>query len=137
MNRFVRNKQIEDEFNKSLKEIECDPELYAEKILLDFREVIAEKMNESGLNRVDLAKKLNCSKPYITQLLNGNTDVRLGTFIKILFSLGVKPIFKYEYKDGQKYNEYQNIVENVRIIESSLKTILVDKNNAKYELEQS
>ena len=99
MQRYIQNKKIEDEFKESIECGEKDWSLYTEKLLLDIREIIAQQMNKSNINRADLAKLLNCSRSYVTQLLNGDTNIKLGTLVKVLFVLGVKPSFNYTYEN--------------------------------------
>ena len=112
MQRFVRNKKIEDEFRESIESVEKDWSIYTEKLLLDVREIIAKQMKRLNFNRADLAKLLKCSRSYVTQLLNGNTNIRLNTLVKVLLSLGVKPNIQYSYEDVEtlkKFNKNSTI----------------------------
>lgn len=99
MARFVRNNKIENEFKESIECGEKNWSLYTEKLLLDVREIIAQQMKKGGINRADLAKLLNCSRSYVSQLLNGDTNIKLGTLVKVLFVLGVKPSINYTYEN--------------------------------------
>lgn len=107
MPRFVRNKQVEDDFRGSMEFIEKDWPLYTEKLLLDVREIIAERMNKNLISRAELAKTLKCSRSYVTQLLDGSANIRLGTLIKVLFSLGIKPHITYEYQDIEIFKSFK------------------------------
>ncbi len=48
-------------------------------------------MDSKGVSKAGLAKKLGKSKPHISQLLKGNSNMTLGTFSDICFALGVTP----------------------------------------------
>lgn len=135
MAQFVKNQKIEDDFNQSIEFIEKDYPLYTEKLLLDFREVLSERINKSGISRAKLATMLGCSKSYITQLLDGTANIRLGTLVKVLFSLGVKPIINYEYEDIEALKFFKkNTVIEMEFKETSKTITLENKiNQQEYE----
>ncbi len=136
MPQFIKNKQIEDEFNDSMEFIEKDWSLYTEKLLLDIREIIAERMNQKIISRAELAKTLGCSRSYVTQVLDGSANIRLGTLVKILFSLGIKPYIKYEYQDFEIYKNFEkgkNLKLNFK--ESIITTIIVENKVSQKEYE--
>lgn len=129
MQRFVKNKKIEDEFNESIEYSEKDWSLYTEKMLLDVREIIAQRMNKGNISRADLAKILDCSRSYITQLLDGSANIRLGTLVKVLFSLGVKPSINYKYEDIETLKMFKkNAILEMNFKETTKITTMVVEN---------
>lgn len=44
-------------------------------------------MRENNLNRKQLAEKLGVSKGYITQIMNGDFDHKLSTFVKLILAV--------------------------------------------------
>jgi transcriptional regulator with XRE-family HTH domain len=66
------------------------PEAMAEGLMLDATEALCEMMAEAGLSRSVLAKKMNVSKAYITQLLSGSRNMTLQTLAMAAFLCGQK-----------------------------------------------
>jgi len=58
-----------------------------EKLILETTELIAAIMEEKGINKSELAKKLGRSKGYITQLLDGRANMTLRTISDVMWAL--------------------------------------------------
>lgn len=63
-----------------------------EELILDVAELILEKMEQKGMNKSKLAKRLNTNKSHITQLLRGSRNMTLRTISDICFELGHKAV---------------------------------------------
>ncbi|CAH7000181.1 helix-turn-helix domain-containing protein [Vibrio splendidus] len=48
-------------------------------------------MEDKGVSKAELARKLSKSKSYVTQVLSGSRNMTLGSLSDICFALGVKP----------------------------------------------
>ncbi len=59
-----------------------------ERLILEVTELIERLMRQQGVSKAQLAKKLGKSKGYITQLLDGRTNMTLRTMSDVLFALG-------------------------------------------------
>ncbi len=101
MARFIKNKQIQDEFKQALETIEKDWSLNLERQLLDIRERISQQMQKRNMTRADLANMLNSSRSYVTQLLSGNENIRLSTLFKVSFALGLKPTIQFKDEEDE------------------------------------
>lgn len=55
-----------------------------------FRQV-HEYMEREGINRTELASRLNVSKGYVSQILNGNFNYTLKKWIELCLAIGVVP----------------------------------------------
>jgi transcriptional regulator with XRE-family HTH domain len=75
---------------RELNELRHDPEFELEMLLLDVNERILARMNDLGWRKVDLANRLGVSRAFVTKLLNGNDNIKLGTLIRIANALGSK-----------------------------------------------
>lgn len=64
--------------------------LAEESLIVDVAEEIWQALNQAGLSKTDLAKRLNVSKPRITKLLDGSANMTLRTLADIAFELGKK-----------------------------------------------
>ncbi len=58
-----------------------------EKVILDITELIAELMEKRNIKKTTLAEKLQKSKGYITQLLDGRANMTLRTVADIMWAL--------------------------------------------------
>lgn len=71
-----------------------DPEklrLYCEEALIfDAAEEVAKAMEDQGVSRAELARRLGKTRGYITQFFKGGGNVRLRTLARILFALGLR-----------------------------------------------
>ena len=101
MAQFVKNKQVQDEFKQALETIDKDWSLNLERQLLDIREKISQQMEKRNMSRADLAKILNCSRSYVTQLLSGDENIRLSTLFKVSFALGLKPTIQFKAEEDE------------------------------------
>jgi transcriptional regulator with XRE-family HTH domain len=77
----------ENWFNKLLDTYEDDVEFRTEELILDFTERIVAKMEEKGISRAELSRKLGVSKAFITNLLNGNPNLTIKTMVSIADAL--------------------------------------------------
>lgn len=59
-----------------------------EQAVFDVTELICGIMNEQEVTRAELATKLGKSRPYITQLLDGATNMTIRTVADVLGALG-------------------------------------------------
>lgn len=57
----------------------------------DISDQIFEYMEQQGINKATLAKKLGTSRAFVTKVLNGDMNMTQKTFVKILSALGAKP----------------------------------------------
>lgn len=75
------------------------PDYLLEKYQNDiYREVIT-YMHANNLNQTDLAKKLNVSNSYISQVLNGNFNFTLKKLIELALAIGKVPKISFVTTD--------------------------------------
>ncbi len=75
-------------FKEKFQEFRDDADFYTEELILDLTEQIVAIMRNEGINRTELAKRLNVSKAFITKILNGNPNLTLRTMASLAKSLG-------------------------------------------------
>lgn len=92
----------EDQRSKLLKDPAYALEAVKGDFIMDVTESICEILETKNVNRQSLAKKMSRTKGYISQLLNGNRNMTLGTLAEITHVLGYVPKIKFEEKDGQR-----------------------------------
>jgi transcriptional regulator with XRE-family HTH domain len=102
-----------------------------------FRQVSA-YMEREKINQTELANRLNVSKGYISQILDGNFNYTLKKLIEICLSIGVVPQIKYKNvetvikEDAYLNYHYQNynIEQNANVIKMPPVYIELAKNLA-------
>lgn len=72
-------------------EILSSPEYWIAKTQIGLYNCAESFMQSNGLNRTQLAKHLNVSKGYVSQLLNGDYDHKLSKLIELSLSFGFVP----------------------------------------------
>ncbi len=91
-----------------------DPKFALEAVkgdfIMDVTESICEILENEEIDRKDLANKMNKTKGYISQLLNGDRNMTLATLAEILYSLNYKPVIKFENQN--KNTVYKGKVES-------------------------
>ena len=76
-----------------LKEFEYDPEVIYYKLRLDFSIQLKELMEEKGITKKELAKRMGVSPSYITKIFSGD-NISLKTVAKVLAALQVDATIK-------------------------------------------
>jgi len=89
-------------------DVENDVEFIVAKKLISINEVFSRRMKELGLSQRDMAKKLSVSQPYISKVLNSDTNVSLKTLVSFSLALGLElePALKTRESDSD-YEEVQ------------------------------
>ena len=119
MNTNSEAKNVQEKFRDLLK-----PDTYQEKIELDalllaapYLEMIQDKMEEMNMKKKDLAKDLNTSPSYITQLMNTNKMLnftilaRIAEVLDLKFQVSLKSEFSnVEYLE--KFNPNKELLEH-------------------------
>lgn len=81
------------------KELLKSKEYWIAKIQLDLFEMINLYLKENNVNQKQLAEKLNVSKGYISQILNGNFDHKISKLVELSLALDKIPKIQYENVD--------------------------------------
>jgi transcriptional regulator with XRE-family HTH domain len=96
---------------KSFNELIKTEEYWMEDVQNEIFRQVYFYMNKESLNQTQLAKRLNVSKGYISQILNGNFNFSLKKLIELSLKLNVAPIINYESIDQYlKRKEDENII---------------------------
>jgi len=82
-----------------IRELDNDPEFVAEYLALELAEQVLARLEQLGLSRADLARRLGVSPAYITKILRG-ANVSLATVAKIAVALRADPKIALEPRDA-------------------------------------
>ena len=69
------------------RDLEHDPEYLAEYAIVEFTEDMAKRMEDLGITRSELARRLDTSPAYITKILQGNANFTLKSMVRIAQAL--------------------------------------------------
>jgi len=110
-------------FERKISQLENDLEFLTESKIIELNEKFVEKMIEKGISRVELAKRLGVTKPFVTKLLNGNPNMTIKTMMHIAQSLDCNIYFDLCYKwlkpktlyalDNDSYTQFHPKLEGV------------------------
>lgn len=78
---------MEGYLDKYNREHAKDPDFVIEGVKLDITLQIMDILKDRGMTKKNLADKLGVSKPYITRLLDGDSNFTLMTLVKIGIAL--------------------------------------------------
>jgi transcriptional regulator with XRE-family HTH domain len=77
-------------FEKMVAEAAARPEFWAEGAILEFTEALWARMEQEGVSRAELARRLGTSKAYVTKVLGGNANFTLHSLAKLALAVGGK-----------------------------------------------
>ena len=95
-------------YKERIDGLENTIEYKIESIAFDISVQIYKQMEKLGINKKDLAEKLNVSKSYITQLLKGKSNMTIETLIKVAEALGMTLQIKLVEKTVNTEVDIQN-----------------------------
>lgn len=85
MNNAERETTLSERITKTPKGMEAWQQ---ERVIFEVTERICELMDRQGISRADLAGRLGTTRGYVTQLLNGNTNMTLRKISDVFLVLG-------------------------------------------------
>jgi transcriptional regulator with XRE-family HTH domain len=102
-------------------------EYWFETIQNDIYRMVAEYIQQEGINQTQLAEQLGVSKSYISQIMNGNFNYTLKKIIELSLALKKAPALEFKnleqyiQDERQKrfemeYKQYFNIITNPMVV---------------------
>lgn len=77
-----------------------------EELIYNLTEDLLVLLEDKGVTKAELAKKLGKSRSYVTQLLSGSRNMTLGTLSDICYELNAKPVVRI-LPNGAKLLAYE------------------------------
>ncbi|GEM_PF-1038994 len=84
--------------------LEKNPEYWVESMRLDFVEAVERMMEEHGVSRAELARRLDSSPAYVTQMLKALFNPTLLTLAKVAMALDARVELALVPKDAPPCN---------------------------------
>jgi len=108
--------------------LQKDPELqkfyYQEQLILEVTELIAKLMQKCKVNKSELAKRLGKGRSYVTQLLDGTSNMTLRTISDVFVGLDSMLVVKagpLSLEIGQTYDESDYEFEDTsKVVQSGI-----------------
>lgn len=75
------------EYKELIADLENSVEYWSQTAILDFTEELSRLMDEEGVSRAELARRIGASPAYITKVLRGNVNFTLTTMTKLARAL--------------------------------------------------
>lgn len=82
-----------EKFLERLESLQNDPSFLTEQLILEINEAICRLMQEQGVSRAELARRIGVQRSYITRMLNGMPNLTLSTLVKIATALNGRVSF--------------------------------------------
>ena len=73
---------------QDLEELQDDPEFLTEGLLLRVNIAICKLMNDEGVTRAELARRLKWRRSAVTKMLEGNHNISIGRLMRVAVALG-------------------------------------------------
>lgn len=67
-----------------------------ERLMIWTLEQLCELMDEAGISKADLARKLGTSRSHVTQVFTGSRNATLGTVADLAWACGKRAVVKFE-----------------------------------------
>ena len=77
----------EARYNDFIRASKESVEYWTETAITDFTEELCRRMDEQGVSRTELARRIDSSQAYVTKLLRGNVNFTLSTMTKLARAL--------------------------------------------------
>ena len=75
------------DFDSALQSVRKDVAYWQEDLLIKVADRLGAAMDDAGVTRSDLARKLGVSAPYVTKILRGHENMTLETLAAVAFTL--------------------------------------------------
>lgn len=100
-------------FKKLFAQIEQTLSFQKEKTRIDFTIELQGLMEKTSITRADLARKLNKSNAYITQILRGERNFTIDTMVELADALDSKLTIHFSSK-GEKTVDWYRVVQGAQ-----------------------
>lgn len=97
--------EYSDYLKKRMKNPEFKRLVAQERLIADAQEEIGRLLKEKKVSRAELAKRLNKSKSFVTQLLNSGRNLTLRTIADVFTALGSEVTVKEKEKEVQEASD--------------------------------
>ncbi len=87
-------------YEKLERELDKDPKYWVESMRFDFVEEVERMMEERGVNRAELARRLDSSPAYVTQMFKALFNPTLLTLAKIALAFDARVELRLVPKDA-------------------------------------
>jgi transcriptional regulator with XRE-family HTH domain len=88
-------------YQELTEKLESDPGYWVESMRLDFVEEVERMMEENGVTRAELARRLGSSPAYVTQMFKGLFNPTLLTLAKVAMALDARVELKLARRRAQ------------------------------------
>jgi transcriptional regulator with XRE-family HTH domain len=91
---------MKTKFEELMQNPEFRKEFAVEGFIADTAQIIWDLMEQRNLKQADLARLLNKTPAFVSQLLNGKANMTVRTLAEVAYALGAKVSLKAEVESG-------------------------------------
>ena len=81
---------MKTQYDILMRDPEFRKQVSAETLVAEASELIAKLMAKENVSKADLARRLNRSRAWVTQLLSGRANMTIRTLAEVSFALGAE-----------------------------------------------
>lgn len=81
--------KVSEWYEQNIAPFRDTPEFQIERVLVDIGEQIVAQMENQGVSRAELARRLGVSRPFVTRLLTGNPNLTVKTLVRVALAAGL------------------------------------------------
>lgn len=91
---MIDKEELEAQLEQDYKELLEDVEYHIEGLKAEFAEEVSKYLEEEGITRAELARRMGTSPAWITKMLRTNWNMTMETMAKLAFALEMKVVPK-------------------------------------------
>lgn len=117
-------------YDRLERELDKDPEYWVEEMRFAFSDEVGRMMEERGVTRAELARRLNSSPAYVTRLFHAMFNPTLLTLAKVAVALDAKVALHLSPLEAER-TEWLDLVRPVALTEQNALTSCSPQNCGK------
>lgn len=112
---MIDKEELQAKLNQRYMDLLNDVKFHEEGLKFDFAEEVSKYLDEQGVTRAELARRMGTSPAWVTKMLRTNWNMTMETMAKVAFYLGMKVEPKFvrinDVSSQIVYHEEQNWAE--------------------------
>jgi transcriptional regulator with XRE-family HTH domain len=111
MNKTQAGTSSADKLAAMLAELDTSVSYQVESVKLEITEQIYIAMQEQGIGKAELARRLEKSRAYVTKILQGTANFTIESLVKIALALGCELKFQFSpIQQEQRLEDYEAVL---------------------------
>ena len=101
-------------FSELIRDARSRDDYWIEDAILKFTMRLHELMQEQGISKTELARRLGVSQPYVTRVLKGSDNLTVGTMVKLARAVGASLQISLQESEAESQPAEENPLRATR-----------------------